>query len=290
MQNVHTGEYVTSFTKNATHMGSELEAATITLGWLTEGQNYLKIGNNHPMHAQSDHGAIVDWSAEKDNASAWIIEEYEGDIAYPLTISKYGLAGLYLNYPVAIPNGLNAYAVSTAEGAGGIAKLKKIENGVIPANEGVILEGGANESFTLNYSDAATSEISNLLEGVNYTSYVEGEGDTRYYLFGAKSGVVGLYWTYMQYNADGTITDGNANTDDGTHFKCTANKVFLPYNAGSGATKFKFRFNDTTDIEDLLNGLTDDTVIYDIQGRRIQKVTESGFYIVNGKKRYIDAK
>ena len=289
VSNMHTGTMMNGFIY---FDPSPLNPTTgsVTLHSLaSDGQMGIKTGNTM-MHAQGG-GDIVHWDTGANDGSAWrIIKADETAITYHVTISKYGLAGLYLNYPVAIPNDLTAYYINRADGVGGVAKLTPIEDGVIPANEGVILEGEANQAFTLNYSDAETSESSNLLEGVNYTGFVRGEGNTKYYLFGAKSGVVGLYWTYMQYNADGTITDGNANTDDGTHFKCTANKVYLPYDAGSGATKFSFRFDNTTDIEDLLNGLTDDAVIYDIQGRRIQKVTESGIYIVNGKKRYIDAK
>ena len=64
----------------------------------------------------------------------------------------------------------------------------------------------------------------------------------------------------------------------------------LPYSDGSGVAKFSFRFDDTTGIDDLLNGLNGEELIYDLQGRRLLKVTESGIYVVNGQKRYIHAK
>jgi hypothetical protein len=288
MKNLHTGEYVKSFAKDNVHMGVE-SAATITIAGIADGQVTLKIGNNDPMHAQQDYSVIVQWGASVGNASTWAIEEADmSKVAYSTTISKYGLAGLYLNYPVSVPDDVTAYYVSKA--AGGIAKLTKIEDGIIPANEGVILEGTENATISLPYTTETGSAIDNLLEGANYTSYIQGEGNTKYYLFGAKNGEPGLYWTYLQYNADGTITEGNANTDKGTHFKCTANKVYLPYNAASGVAKFSFRFGDTTGIDDLLNGLNGEQLIYDLQGRRIMKVTESGIYIVNGQKRYIHAK
>jgi hypothetical protein len=244
------------------------------------------------MHAQgSGSGEIVHWETGANDASAWrIVEADLSNVKYDLTISKYGLAGLHLNYPVSVPDGVTAYYVSMAEGYGGIAKLTKIDDGIIPANEGVILEGTENATISLPYTTETGSAIDNLLEGANYTSYIQGEGNTKYYLFGAKNGEPGLYWTYLQYNADGTITEGNANTDYGTHFKCSANKVYLPYSDGSEVAKFSFRFDDTTGIDDLLNGLNGEELIYDLQGRRILKVTESGIYIVNGEKRYIHAK
>lgn len=289
IKNLHTGLYVKAFA--GTHMDKS-NASIVKVAGIADGQVTLKIGNNDPMHAQQDYGVIVQWRAEEGNASTWVIEEADmSNVAYSTTISSYGLAGLYLNYPVEVPEDVNvtAYYVSMAEG--GIAKLTKIEDGIIPANEGVILEGEPNAAISLPYvSDNVEAISENLLEGSNYTGYIQGESETRYYLFGAKSGKVGLYWTYKQYNSDGKITEGNANTDDGGYFKCTANKVYLPYNASSGVAKFSFRFDDTTGIDDLLNGLNGEQLIYDLQGRRILKVTESGIYIVNGQKRYIHAK
>ena len=292
IKNLHTGLYLKSYKKNEEHMGAETAAATVTISGITEGAVTLKIGTEKPMHAQKDHGVIVHWDAEIGNASTWAIEEADmTNVSHAVTISNYKLAGLYLNYPVEISGGLRAYYVSTANsnGTDGVAKLVKIENGVIPANEGVILEGEAG-TYDMKFSSEGATTTENLLEGSTYTGCIAGEKGTKYYLFGAKSGVVGLYWTYLQYNADGTVTDGNANTDEGTHFKCTANKIYLPYNAGSGATKFSFRFDDVTSIDDLLEELNGDGETYDLQGRRVTKVTKSGIYIVNGKKRYINAK
>ena len=288
VSNMHTGTMMNGFIN---YDPSPLNATTsvVTLSSLAHDGQIGIHSNGTMMHAQGD-GDIVHWGTGANDASAWrIVEADLSNVKYDLTISSYGLSGLHLNYPVSVPNGVNAYYVSMAEGYGGIAKLTKIENRIIPANEGVILEGTENATISLPYLSGDVVAISeNLLEGANYTSYIQGEGNTKYYLFGAKSGKVGLYWTYLQYNADGTIK--KANTDDGGYFKCSANKVYLPYSDGSGVAKFSFRFDDTTGIDDLLNGLNGEELIYDLQGRRILNVTESAIYIVNGEKRYIHAK
>jgi hypothetical protein len=292
VSNMHTGTMMNTFIDNDPSPLNPSSGSVTLKSLAPDGQIGIYSGNQM-MHAQGG-GAIVHWDTGANDASAWrIVEADLSNVKYDLTISKYGLAGLHLNYPVEVPDDVNvtAYYVSMAEGANGIAKLTKIKDGIIPANEGVILEGTENATISLPYVNGDVAAISeNLLEGANYTGYIQGEQGTKYYLFGAKSGKVGLYWTYLQYNADGTITDGNANTDYGTHFKCSANKVYLPYSAGSGVAKFSFRFDDTTGINDLLNGLNGEELIYDLQGRRILKVTESGIYIVNGEKRYIHAK
>ena len=294
MKNLHTGLYVKNFAQNAEHMGTAADAQPVVISGYTDGAVTLKKkGDTDPMHAQDTHDVIVTYGVEPGNASTWVIEEADmSKVAYSTTISKYGLAGLYLNYPVKVPDDVNvtAYYVSMAEGAGGIAKLTKIEDGIIPANEGVILEGEPNATISLPYVSGNVDAISgNHLEGANYTSYIHGVQNTTYYLFGAKNGVPGLYWTYLQYDAEGTIIGDDKEPNKGGYFKCSANKVYLPY-GGSAVAKFSFRFDDTTGIDDLLNGLNGEQLIYDLQGRHIMKVTESGIYIVNGQKRYIRAK
>ena len=291
VSNMHTGTMMNGFIN---YNASPLNATTsvVTLSSLAHDGQIGIHSNGTMMHAQGG-GAIVHWDTGANDASAWrIVEADLSNVKYDLTISKYGLAGLYLNYPVEVPDDVNvtAYYVSMAEGAGGIAKLTKIEDGIIPANEGVILEGEPNATISLPYVSGNVDAISgNHLEGANYTSYIHGVQNTTYYLFGAKNGVPGLYWTYLQYDADGTITGDNENPNKGGYFKCSANKVYLPYGS-SAVAKFSFRFDDTTGIDDLLNGLNGEQLIYDLQGRRIMKVTESGIYIVNGQKRYIRAK
>ena len=40
----------------------------------------------------------------------------------------------------------------------------------------------------------------------------------------------------------------------------------------------------TTGIEDITDNRVESTEIYDLQGRRVNEITEKGIYIVNGKK------
>ena len=287
VSNMHTGTIMNGFINQHP---SPLNPTTgvVTLKSLASDGQVGIYSNGTMMHAQgSGSGEIVHWETGANDASAWrIVEVDETAVTYDLVISNYGLAGLYLNYPVAIPDGVEAYYVNIADGE--VAKLTLITD-VIPANEGVIVKA---PQGTYRFTHALETpveqdETTNLLLGSNYTRYLQGEDGMKYYLFGAKNSVVGLYWTYLQYNEDGTIADGNANTDNGGYFKSSANKIYLPYSSTANATKFTFRFDDATGIEDLLEGLNSGDVIYNVQGRRIMKITESGIYIVNGKKRFI---
>ena len=76
--------------------------------------------------------------------------------------------------------------------------------------------------------------------------------------------------------------DGNAGA---TSFLNGANKVYLPVATpvGQGAPSLKFRF-DTTEIEYVdAASQHEETIIYDLMGRRVEKM-DKGIYIVNGKK------
>ena len=78
---------------------------------------------------------------------------------------------------------------------------------------------------------------------------------------------------------------------DGGYFQCSANKIYLPYSAAANAAKFSFRFDEgtTTDLEEALFGNEEGQVIFDLQGRRIERITAPGLYIVNGQQRNVKA-
>lgn len=288
--NLHTGTMVNGFISNKPTPLST-SAGKISFTSLShDGQVGIRASNGTMMHAQSG-GEVVHWETTKNDASAWRIQEVDvANVVFTATIGSSGYAGLHLNYPVVIPDDFEAYYVdSTTES---VAKLSRIE-GVIPANEGVLLKGEVKASCLLKYSTNPGPDISgsNILKGANYTSYLPGEDGWKYFLFGVKNNVAGFYWSYLNYNANGTIVDSTNGgyNDAGGYFRCTANKIYLPIK-NTNAASFTLRFNNPTVIEDLLNGLNNEEVIYDIQGRRITKVTESGIYIVNGQKRYIHVK
>ena len=395
------------------------------------------------MHAQSDNQVIVNWSGDENSASAWYIEEANiSDVVYSINISKYGYAGMYLNYSVQVPDEVDAYAVTNATGESGTATLTKIENGIVPANTGVILtssmakEDPNGKTYELEYTTSG-AYVSSWLKGSNYKTLVQADANMDYYLFGVKSGVVALYKAYKELTLDGKncrdLTDdeitavtntlpqagyvyylcnkhmkgdvyfsdnGNAigfnkssdaaykykwecivengqymfrnletgkyfgwqglsnnayawelydtvqkdygeglqagcvsmkngdflvvenasewdkstkdgyynnqfsssfyfvpvgkmttKTNEGGYFKCSANKIYLPYSTAANAAKFSFRFDEgtTTDLEEALFGNEEGQEIYDLQGRRIERITAPGLYIVNGQKRYVKA-
>ena len=189
-----------------------------------DGQLKFTPGDGHPLHAQDNNSVVVGWPSEANDASAWRMEKADlSNVQFPISISKYGYAGLHLNYPVNIPDGVEAYVVKKATGEDGVAILDKIEGGIIPANTGVILksqaayDAQAAKDYVLTHasSDGVEPAVS-LLDGANYLKYVKAESETDYYLFGVKSDKVGLYKAYEQYSMGGTTEQTNITEPGGT--------------------------------------------------------------------------
>ena len=164
----------------------------------------------------------------------------------------------YQPYPVALPEGVNAYIV-TAVGDGYVT-LTRFE-GTIPAETAVILNNGEpmGEAVDVDFS-------TNLLKGTAVDTYIDEEA----YVLGKVDGVVGLYLAEM---TDGTWLNN-------------ATKAYLPASAvlNKSAAFYGFDWDGTTGIDEITENGEQSTVIYDLTGRRVEAITAPGIYVVNGKK------
>ena len=213
LTNLQTGASLT----NAVTWGGQYalgeEARMVTIQSVSlDGKIILIPQGGHPLHASN--GNIIGWNAyTSDSYSAWTFEEVENmsNVTFPISVTKYGYAGLHLNYPVEVAEGLEAYVVQEVTGEDGVARLTLLEDGIIPANTGVIVksqeakDAGETKNYTLNYYDTDAT-VDNLLDGRNYTQFVKAEANTDYYLFGVKKEEVGLYKAYEEYNSSGTTS------------------------------------------------------------------------------------
>ena len=172
-------------------------------------------------------------------------------------------SSFYAAFPVAIPEGVEAYIVTAANA--GYVTLTQIYNAV-PANTGVILKGGRIEASTGNYYSGDVTEVTgNLLKGTMSNTYIDEEA----YVLGCIDGEYGLYKALM--------TDGK--------WLNNANKAYLPASVASGAASYSFRFGEgTTGIDEVKGENGNVKAIFDLTGRRIEAITAPGIYIVNGKK------
>ena len=65
-----------------------------------------------------------------------------------------------------------------------------------------------------------------------------------------------------------------------------ANKAYFAFDAqGANVAAFSFRVGEgTTEIDDVKGENGEVKAIYDLQGRKLNEITNPGIYIVNGKK------
>ncbi len=225
----------------------------------------IKPDGQSQMHAQDNGSVIVGWN-ENDytDGSAWTIEEVDiTEKSHSVAITDVEWATLMLGYDAIVPAGVTAYAVSSLED--NIARLTEV-TGVIPAGEAVLLNG-AKGSYEFKLTESATAVESNLLKGSTINTYAT---EDAYVLSAPTVETVGLY-------------KAAKNQQENTAFLNNAFKAYLPAPVGSEAPMFSLeRGEGTTSIENAPLTI-DNVVIYDLTGRRVEKM-EKGIYIVNGKK------
>ena len=201
-------------------------------------------------------------------AHDWIIEEVT---SLPVTIKSVRFATFYAPVAVVIPDGVTAYYMTSEGVKENSISMTGIENGVIPANTGVILEG---EEGT--YSFAITGDVgaieNNLFTGTVAAEYIT---EDAYVLAAPEGNNLGLY-------------KASLNQVGNTAFKNNSHKAYLPASViegteGQGSSGFRFDFGGTTAIEDVEVEEAEAKAIYDLQGRKVENPTK-GIYIINGNK------
>ncbi|MBO5133678.1 MAG: M60 family metallopeptidase [Bacteroidaceae bacterium] len=243
-----------------------------------------------------------------------------------LTMTHWGYAGLYLDFTTVLPETMEAYVITEeefdnveTEGSTVTATvvLRRLDcpDRVLPANTGVILKSNVDleedaimyhtfEPADMVYSGNAELVSANKLKGSAVTTFVSNKTNTLdFYVFGVKNGKVGLYKALENYKTStGTGNPVGDKTSEQYYMKCSANKIYYQTAQGalrsaSGSSRLKFRFAGpdeefVTDIENVETELIQDQqpeAVYDLQGRRVERIVAPGLYIVNGKKRYVKA-
>ena len=211
------------------------------------------------------------------NNCEWFIEEVT---SLPVTISAAGYTTLYAPVALEIDTDVEAYVVSEVQNS---SVLLEQVTGVVPAETGLIIKGNTG-NYTFSIGGDATAEITaNELKGTVAKSLITPDANTTCYVLANGTSGVGLYKASLNKDANGATV-----AENGVAFINNAYKVYLPVEKAlaQAARALTFRFIGTTEIENVET--TDNgqqtTVIYDLTGRRIEKIVEKGMYIINGKK------
>ncbi|MDO5751300.1 MAG: hypothetical protein Q4P78_08940 [Rothia sp. (in: high G+C Gram-positive bacteria)] len=189
----------------------------------------------------------------------------------PVSIGSTNYASLALPMAVTIPDGVKAYIGSSV--AGGQITLKEVTGGVLPAKTPVILVADEAKvyNFTIAYDNTTAAPKGNKLSGA-YGNDTIAEGKTVYGLgIKAETGV-GFYKL----------------SNDVAHRTIKANKSYYEAQAADAATMLRFSFGEATGIEATpMQTEAQDTIYYDLQGRRVLYPTHGVYVTGKGQKVYI---
>lgn len=205
------------------------------------------------------------WSGNEDAGNYW---QFIKVTEIPLTIVANDYTTLCLPFNVQLPENSAVKAYYASQAAGDVLKLEEITNGIIPANEGVILHNtseaeAANINLTITTGEATLT--GNKLKGV--TAKREGYDALSNYVLATKNGATGFY------KANFTAI--------------TANKAYLPVTNVQNAqgVMMAFSFGDeVTGIDNVNAAAPAAKKYYDLQGRRVLYPAKGIFVTEDGQK------
>ena len=168
-----------------------------------------------------------------------------------------------------VPTGVTAYYAKEKD-ANNIVRLKAVPDGIVPANQGVLLVGDVDKT--------------QAMLDVDYRTKVTAEGNI---FRNTASGptAMGAHCYVLANSTDGI---GFYHAEEGTTLsEC---KAYLDF-SGNPVRAFTLSFGDddvTTDISNInADGNAENAPVYDLSGRHIAQPSGRGIYIKNGKKYFV---
>ena len=257
---IYTTEYAFGAGYNATNDKTTMFVMSSSK---STGYKFLNAENGYN---QDKFEGVATWYDNTDAGNYW---QFIKVTEVPLTIAANDYTTLCLPFNVKLPEGsaVKAYYASTA--AGKVLKLEEITGGIIPANEGVILQN-TNKSEVANINltiiaDGATTLTGNKLKGV--TAKREGYAVKSNYVLAEGNNGIGFY------KANFTAIP--------------ANKAYLPSENITNAqgVMMAFSFGDeVTGIDNVNAAEAAAKKYYDLQGRRVLYPAKGIFVTEDGQK------
>ena len=223
----------------------------------TNGTNvaYMHAKESNGIYYVDNCGATATCGKDDHN---FILEEVT---SLPVTITSAGYATWYAPVAVELPTGVTAYTITidgdyaiTGEG------FK-----TVPANTGVIL-AGTQGTYDLAIT-TTTDEVESILEGTVAAAILPNES------------------AYVLSNDKGNKELGFYLANDGQ--ASYSHKAYLPKSALTPAmqmsTGFRLMLPGTTAVEKV-ESRNEKEEIYDLTGRKLEGISGTGIYIINGKK------
>lgn len=224
------------------------------------GYKFLNAANGY---RQDTYEGVGTWYDNTDAGNYW---QFIKVTDVPLTIAANDYTTLCLPFNVKLPEGSTVKAYYASAAAGDVLKLTEI-TGIIPANEGVILQNtdAAEAVINLTITTEEATLTENKLKGV--TAKREGYDALSNYVLAAKNGATGFY--KAKFTA------------------IVANKAYLPSENITNAqgVMMAFSFGDeVTDIDNVNAAAPAAKKYYDLQGRRVLYPAKGIFVTEDGQK------
>ena len=239
----------------------EIGKYTVKSAGGTSTDNYAK-----DFYWKNNNGELERTSNAAD-ASGWDIRPVT---SLPVTISSLLHATFYAPVAVKIPSGVTAYT-GEVKNADWFTLTEVVD--IIPAGTAVVLIAENADTYYFEIVESEAKAITSPhLKGTAPTILNNKEKN---------------YYTLQSHDFD------SDNVKEGIAFKqytgdnLNGFRAYLELPEGTNATALRIRFANeggTTGVEETIDNSQQSTVIYDLTGRRIEKVVEKGIYIVNGKK------
>lgn len=225
------------------------------------GYKFLNAANGY---RQDTYEGVGTWYDNTDAGNYW---QFIKVTEVPLTIAANDYTTLCLPFNVKLPENSVVKAYYASAAAGNVLKLTEI-TGIIPANQGVILQNTGDAEAAINLTittDEATTLTGNKLVGV--TAKRDGYDALSNYVLAEKNGTTGFY--KAKFTA------------------ITANKAYLPVANVQNAqgVMMAFSFGDEVTGIDNVNAATPAAKkYYDLQGRRVLYPAKGIFVTEDGQK------
>lgn len=256
---IYTTEYAFGADYNATNDSTTMFVMSSSK---STGYKFLNAENGYN---QDKFEGVATWYDNKDAGNYW---QFIKVTEVPLTIAANDYTTLCLPFNVKLPEGSAVKAYYASQAAGSVLKLEEITDGVIPANQGVILQNTYAAEANINLAiitEEGTTLTDNKLEGVTAkrAGYTAGTN----YVLAEKNGKVGFYKASFT-----TIV---------------ANKAYLPQTNIQNAqgVMMAFSFGDEVTGIDNVNAATATAKkYYDLQGRRVLYPAKGIFVTEDGQK------
>ena len=231
------------------------------------GANSTFVNAQYGMGADAngiEYNGVATWNNNADGGNYW---QFIKVTEVPLTIAANDYTTLCLPFNVKLPENSTVKAYYASAAAGDVLKLEEITNGIIPANQGVILQNtdAAEANINLAITTEEGTSFENKLVGV--TAKRAGYSAGTNYVLAEKNGKVGFYKASFT-----TIV---------------ANKAYLPQTNIQNAqgVMMAFSFGDEVTGIDNVNAATATAKkYYDLQGRRVLYPAKGIFVTEDGQK------